>query len=235
MSQKTILYIHGMGGGGDSRIPGVLREWFMGKNVGSDDNSLEINVVVRTYDYNPDRAQTMIKGWVDEIEPSLIIGESLGACHAILASEHAGTPCIFVSPSLNAPLYLGLLSWLSLIPGMPSLLRQIYKVRPGDRQYLDFKFNSSRRYLHLRRRAVEYLHSEVSGAASERWYAFFGTRDHYRKSGIVSVRTWKRFFPGESFELYEGTHFMEMEYIYSLLIPKIIRTLQPKYTYNHEL
>ena len=40
----NILYIHGMGGGGDSRIPAILRETLSEKGV---------NVVGRTYDFDP--------------------------------------------------------------------------------------------------------------------------------------------------------------------------------------
>ena len=41
----NILYIHGMGGGGDSRIPSILNSALY---------SEEINVIVRTYDFDPE-------------------------------------------------------------------------------------------------------------------------------------------------------------------------------------
>jgi hypothetical protein len=41
---------------------------------------------------------------------------------------------------------------------------------------------------------------------------------------VVSIRRWKKLF-GDTFTLYDGTHFMEEEYIYSLLIPKIRQVL----------
>jgi surfactin synthase thioesterase subunit len=56
-------------------------------------------------------------------------------------------------------------------------------------------------------------------------HAFFGMHDHYRRSGVVSIRKWKRLF-GETFTLYDGTHFMEEEYIHSLLIPRICSVLE---------
>ena len=55
-------------------------------------------------------------------------------------------------------------------------------------------------------------------------YAFFGTRDHYKKSGAVNVDTWRKMF-GDTYQEYEGTHFMEEEYVYSLLVPKILEIL----------
>ena len=95
----NILYIHGMGGGGDSRIPSILRE-----NVNSyipKGDGRRINVVVRTYDFDPEIASAQISSWVDELKPALVMGESLGSVHAIRVK---GVPHILVSPSLNAPL-----------------------------------------------------------------------------------------------------------------------------------
>ena len=109
--EKVILYIHGMGGGGDSRIPSILNGHIGG-------------VVVRTYDFDPERAGRQISAWVDELKPSLIIGESLGSLNAIRIK---GLPHILVSPSLNAPLYFGYLAFLTRIPGVTALLDRIYR------------------------------------------------------------------------------------------------------------
>ena len=87
---KTILYIHGMGGGGDSRIPSILRECLAAEGL---------DVVVRTYDFDPEIAAGQIEVWVKELKPLLIIGESLGSIHAIRIK---GLPHILISPSLNA-------------------------------------------------------------------------------------------------------------------------------------
>ena len=73
---KTILYIHGMGGGEDSRIPAFLNDWFGAMRP-------DIRVVVRTYDFHPDRAAAQIDAWYEELQPALVIGESLGANHAL--------------------------------------------------------------------------------------------------------------------------------------------------------
>ena len=52
-------------------------------------------------------------------------------------------------------------------------------------------------------------------------FAFFGTRDHYRRSGVVSLRAWRKYFGEGTYTLYDGTHFMEEEYVHTLLVPKI--------------
>lgn len=215
METHTILYIHGMGGGGDSRIPSILKEYF------SSDTSLDIKVVVRTYSFDPEEGRRQIEEWVDELSPSLVIGESLGAVQALRIT---GVPHILVSPSLNAPLYLGYLAFLALIPGVTALLDRIYRPKEGDRQKLHFSFRILRKYRAHRKAA---LADSASQNAADRCFAFFGTRDHYRKSGIVSVRTWEKYF-GNTYEMYPGTHFMEEEFIISLLIPEIYKSLNIK-------
>ena len=201
----NVLYIHGMGGGGDSRIPSILR--------GVSDLS-DINVVVRTYDFDPEVGHRQILSWIDELDPSLIIGESLGSLHAIRIK---GIPHILISPSLNAPLYFGYLAWLALIPGMTSLLDRIYRPKEGDRQPLHFTFSTLRKYREHRRKAL----ANSSRAGSEDiFHAFIGTKDHYRRTGVVSLRSWKKHF-GETYTVYEGTHFTEEEFIFSLVVPKI--------------
>ena len=57
------------------------------------------------------------------------------------------------------------------------------------------------------------------------FFAFFGTHDHYRRSGIVSIRSWEKYF-GKMYQIYEGTHFMEEEHINALLVPKICEILK---------
>ena len=94
---KTILYIHGMGGGADSRIPSVLNGWFR-------KHRRDIRVVVRTYDFHPDRAAEQIRAWYEELQPALVIGESLGANHALALQPRV--PLLLVSPALNAPRFL---------------------------------------------------------------------------------------------------------------------------------
>lgn len=210
MMKTKVLYIHGMGGGGDSRIPAILKS-----------SLTEAEVVVRTYDFDPEKAAGQIGEWVEELKPSLIVGESLGAIQAIRIK---GLPHILVSPSLNAPLYLGNLSFLALIPGVTWLFDRIYKPKEGDRQKLHFTYAVLKKYRQHRKAAL--ANSSRSGS-KDYFYAFFGTKDHYRRTGVVSIRTWKRYF-GDHFEIYEGTHFMEEEHVLTRLVPKILNMLNTK-------
>ena len=208
----NVLYIHGMGGGGDSRIPSILNGALRPKGV---------NVVVRTYDFDPVIAHNQINGWVAELSPSLIIGESLGSVHALRIK---GVPHLLISPSLNAPFFLGYLSWMALIPGVTAIFDAIYKPKEGDRQKLHFKYSILKKYVAHGRAAL--LNSIRSGSL-DRFYAFFGTRDHYRRTGIVSVSTWKKYY-GNSYMMYEGTHFTEEEHIFDKVLPIIYNVLDIK-------
>lgn len=209
----NILYIHGMGGGGDSRIPSILNSALY---------SEEINVIVRTYDFDPETASEQIRSWVCEIRPALIIGESLGAVHALRIE---GIPHLLISPALNAPFYLGrVFAFLSLIPGVTSLLDRIYLPRTGDRQRLHFTYQVLRKYIAHGRQAMK---NTPSNGSKDYFHAFIGTRDHYRRTGVVSIRSWKKCF-GQTYTLYEGTHFTEEEHIYSLIVPMVINLLKNK-------
>lgn len=200
-----ILYIHGMGGGGDSRIPSIL----------NDSLPEGVDVVVRTYDFHPEVAHSQIVSWVEELRPSMIIGESLGALHALRIK---GLPHLFISPSLNAPLYFSNLAWFTFVPGVTALLDWIYRPKSGDRQPLHFVYRTLKAYSEHRKAA---LSNTTRNGSADDFFAFFGTRDHYRRSGIVSIRTWKKYFGPDSYAIYDGTHFMEEEFIHEMLVSKI--------------
>ncbi|MCQ2144580.1 MAG: hypothetical protein MJY72_02435 [Bacteroidales bacterium] len=212
----VILYVHGMGGGSDSRIPRLLREWFSERP-----EYASVEVVCRTYDFDPDIAYRQLESWVEELSPKLIVGESLGSCNA-LRIRRSDIPYIFVSPALNAPLFMGYLAFLALVPGVTSLLDRIYRPRPGDRQPLHFTFRTMRKYRRLRHDILQC----GDGAGRMDVHAYFGEHDHYRRTGVVSVRAWERQFGPGTYTLYNGTHFMEEEFVRSLLIPKILLTLR---------
>lgn len=221
--EHVILYIHGMGGGGDSRIPSILREYFTSPGyMSSNQHADSVDVCCRTYSFDPEIAHLQIESWVKELQPDLVIGESLGSLHALRIPD---IPSLFVSPALNAPIYFQLMAWLSLIPGMTWMFDRIYKPKDGDRQSLHFTFSLLRKYLSHRKAAISAC--DNPSAFTRRIHAFFGTEDYYRRSGVVSVKTWKKHF-GDTFSTYKGTHFMEEEYIISALIPCICNVLSTK-------
>ena len=208
MLMINVLYIHGMGGGGDSRIPSILNESFRQYGV----------VTVRTYDFDPEVAHEQILSWVEELKPQLIIGESLGAVHAVRIK---GIPHLLISPAMNAPYFLDVLSWMVLVPGVTWIFDRIYRPREGDRQVLHFTRDVLKKY-----RA--HIHAAIANTpkagSDDVFFAFIGRRDHYRRTGVVSLRAWKKRF-GNTFELYDGTHFTEEEYVRSLVLPKIFKML----------
>ena len=212
MRKINILYIHGMGGGLDSRIPRVLKE-DLGDFLPEDN---EAEVIVRTYDIDPDIAFGQITSWFDEIRPDLVIGESLGSLHAIRLK---GVPHILVSPAIGAARWM---STVSLIPGIPTLMRCIFKPYSPDRQSLDFTHKILSHYRGIRKQVLD---SSPCRGGNDYFFAFFGTADHYRRSGVVSVREWVKYFGPDTYKIYEGTHFMEDEYLHTMLIPKIISVL----------
>ena len=203
---KVILYIHGMGGGADSRIPSILSECL----------PAPLEVTVRTYDFDPELAREQISSWIEELHPVVLAGESLGANHALAMYGRYGLPTVLVSPALNAPAVLSSLAPITLVPGVGALLDRIYRPRPGDRQAVHFRYALLRKWKALR--LTFDRRSKVTGPAP---FAFFGTHDHYRRSGIVSLRGWRKRFGEGTYTLYDGSHFMEEQYVRTLLADRI--------------
>ena len=214
-----------MGGGSDSRIPSILSEVLgYGAKCGSSScesvtRSTPVRVICKTYDFDPEIAHRQIEEWLDEYKPNLIIGESLGSLHA-LRIRHI--PVLLVSPALNTPFYFRILSWIIWIPGVATLFEHIYKPREGDRQPMKFTYDVLKKY---RLHGKEALYTPRSD--DQYLHAFFGTDDHYRRSGVVSLKKWKKLY-GDTFTIYEGTHFMENQYVFSILLPMIFNFLDIK-------
>lgn len=208
---NTVLYIHGMGGGGDSRIPNLLANHFRGT---------DIRVVVRTYSFDPEEGAVQIASWVKELEPSLIIGESLGSIQALRVG---GLPHLFVSPSLGAPSLLYKLRGVASLAVGRWYLHHRFPVKEGDRQPLLFTPKVLRKYPAHWEAAQAQARKDL--AAGLPFFAFFGTQDHFKKSGVVQLPLWRSLF-GDTYQEYEGTHFMEEEYVESLLVPKIREMLK---------
>ena len=206
---KTILYVHGMGGGAESRIPSILKD-ILGP---------EYSIIIRTYDFDPEVASEQLASWAAEVSPDLVIGESMGAIHAVALR---GYPHLFVSPSLNAPVFFRALASLAWIPGVTRFFDWYYHPKPGDRQALHFARETLLKWPGIRKKAL--LNTPLNGS-EDYFYAFFGTRDKFRRSGVVLIRTWRKYFGEGSWTVYDGSHFMEEEYIRSLLVPKILSLL----------
>lgn len=185
-----------MRGGEDSRIPAIMAEKF--------------DVCIRTYDFDPEIAHGQIAGWIGEFRPDVVIGESLGATHALAVED---LPVLLVSPALNVGKLFSALAWVSRIPGVRPFLEWRYKPKSERRQKVRFEYGLLRKWEHYRNIALNTEHKEI--------HAFFGKRDSYRRSGIVSIKTYSKRY-GDTYTLYDGTHYMEEEFIESLLVPAIL-------------
>ena len=204
---KTILYIHGMGGGGDSRIPAHLKQLF---------DPAVVRVVIRTYDFDPEIGRSQIQSWVTEVKPDLVIGESLGAIQALRIQ---GVPHLFVSPAMGAPENLYKKAPLARFALGRWFMHRKFPVKAGDRQVLKFTFEVLGKYRAHGQAALKAIDP------GQYYFAFFGKHDHYTRSGVVRPREWESLFGPGTFMEYDGSHFMGPEFIESLLYPKICEVL----------
>ncbi len=208
---RTILFIHGMGGGSDSRVPRLLREY-----------RPDLNLVARTYAFDPEIALVQIQGWIDEVKPDLIMAESMGANYALVLGE--GVPRLLISPGLGAPALIGKFCWLSLIPGEPALWGRIFKPREGDRQALSFDFRTSSHFRPLAKMVRDAMQKgQPSDGVLLR--ALFGRRDFYRKWGVVNIRRWKKHFGQDSCAIDDDSHFWNEERVQAVLLPELERIM----------
>lgn len=182
-----------MGGGEDSRTPRALNELLP-----------ECPTIIRNYSFDPQLALKEIESWVEELKPCLIISESMGANYGILVGK--GIPHIYLSPAFGAPVWIATLCWFSLIPGVPALLGRIFKPRPGRRQSLDFHFRPAQHFVGLRRSVRAAL--KEGDNMSQAW---FGSKDGYRRWGVVNIKRWQHFFGKECCHIDDNSHFWEKE------------------------
>ena len=109
------------------------------------------------------------------------------------------------------------------IPGLTAFFDRHYHPKEGDRQALHFDRKTLMKWRDVRSEAL--LNTPLNGS-KDYFHAFFGTRDKFRRSGVVLVRTWKKYFGEGSWTMYDGSHFMEEEYIRTLLVPAILSLLK---------
>lgn len=212
----NILYLHGMGGGSTSRMPVRLQQVLSNKHFTKDGEPCRLNVVCETYDFDPEVATNQIAEWVETYQPALVISESMGAIHALGIQ---GIPHIWLSPALNydrgAEFFLPLVSIANMMGYTYTKQRGanrqeirgdhelVAKFRPMIQTYKEMVVNSPQRYSS---------------------YAFFGNKDPFRTTGIVSIKEYKRLY-GDSYEVYDGGHCLDVRQIQPKLLPKIVEML----------
>ena len=209
---KTILFIHGVGGSEDSYEVGCLREFL--KPYG-------VQIILKGYTFDPAVAKSQIIPWAEEYKPDLIIGESLGACYAMLLG---GAPHLFISPAINAPGAFYRHRKLSRIGFMQRFYETILDPgSPAVRQKIDCSPESLSHFHHLREEALEAFRKH---SPEERPYAFFGRKDILFHLGFVSATTWKQLFGRDSCSINNCGHIMNREEVRTLLLPKVLEILK---------
>lgn len=193
-----------MGGGTTSRIPALL------------DAALpdDVKLVVPVYDFDPEKGEQQVRSYIEEYKPDIVVAESLGANHAVL---NVSVPLLLVSPALGAPRLFYRLAILSKIPGMTPLFDYIYRPRYEGRQDVHFEYSIMRKWKSYAER--------VKDVSLDNVHAFIGLKDKKMRSGVVSLKGWKKQFGEDTLTCYKGGHYMEEEFIHSLLVPAILESL----------
>ena len=211
----NILYLHGMGGGSTSRMPSRLRQVLSNMHFTKDGEPCNLNVVCKTYDFDPEVATNQIADWVETYQPVLVMSESMGAIHALGIQ---GVPHIYISPALNYD--RGVQMAQPLVAFSSLFGHTITKQRRKGRQRIVGDPSLLAKFKPM----LERYKQAILDNPRDLSYAYFGTRDPYKLGGIVSIEEYRRLY-GDSYEEFDGGHCLDVSEICPRLLPKIVEML----------
>ena len=212
----NILFLHGMGGGGTTKMPKKLNQVLSKMNLTKDGEPCTLRVICETYDFDPDVATRQIGQWVETYQPVMVISESMGAIHALGIQ---GMPHIYLSPALNYDRGVRMAMPLVAIGEMMGIYYN--KQRGRNNQLIHGDTQLLARFQPMIQSYKEAIRRNPNPDAS---YAYFGNKDEFRRAGIVSIKEYKSLF-GNSYEVYEGRHVLDVSNAETVLVPKIAEML----------
>ena len=205
-----------MGGGSTSRMPVKLQQVLSNMHFTKAGEPCSLQVICETYDFDPEVATNQIAEWVETYQPALVMSESMGAIHALGIQ---GVPHIWLSPALNydrgAEFVLPFIS-------IANMMGYTYtKQRGANRQKI---LGDPELVAKFKPMIQSYKEAILNNPQRDPSYAFFGNKDDFRKTGIVSIKEYKRLY-GNNYEVYEGGHCLSVRQIRPKLLPKIVEML----------
>ena len=214
----NILFLHGMGGSGNSYIPRCLKKKLANMHFTKNGEPQELNVICRTYKYDPDAATKQITKLVETFNPVLVIGESMGAIHAL---GIRGIPHIYLSPALNYD--KGVDFFLPLVE-LGSKFGFTYRKQRGKRRQ---EIVGDPGLLSKFKPMLESYKQAILDNPRDPSYAYFGTNDPFKVGDIVRIEEYKRLYgdSGDNYEEFDGGHVLDVSRLDDTLVPKIVEML----------
>ena len=181
-----------------------------------DGNPCSLQVICETYDFDPEVASEQIAQWRETYHPDLVIGESMGAIHALGIQ---GIPHIYISHALN---YDRATTFAQPLIAISNSLGYHYRNQhSANRQEIRGDHELLAKFSPLIKKYKEdILNSEQRDSS----FAFFGKEDKFILLGIVSIKEYERLF-GASYEVHDGGHLFGVKNVKPKLIPKIVEML----------
>ena len=212
----NILFLHGMGGGRTTKMPKKLNQVLSKMNLTKDGEPCTLRVICETYDFDPDVATRQIGQWVETYQPVMVISESMGAIHALGIQ---GIPHIYLSPALNYDRGVKMAMPLVAIGEMMGF--HYHKQRGANNQLIHGDTQVLAKFQPMIQSYKEAIRRNPNPDTS---YAYFGDRDEFKLAGIVSIKEYESLF-GDSYEVYEGGHVLDVKHAKGVLVPKIAEML----------
>lgn len=191
---NTILYIHGFASSGASGTVKLLRDHFY---------SLGIQVVAPDVPIHPLEAVELLRKTVDQTQPDLIIGTSMGGMYASLLN---GTPRILVNPSFYMSKTL------------------VFKKMVGRNCFLNKREDGATEFVIDKQIVAEYAQLEkellfngIDDKEKQLVYGLFGKNDKF----VNYQKEYIKHFGKEHFELFDGEHQLNDKALKTAVLPKI--------------
>ena len=200
----NILFLHGMGGSGGSYIPRCLDKKLSKMHfITKDGEPCDLKVIRKTYNYDPDIATEQISKLVETNHPVLVIGESMGAIHAL---GIRGIPHIYLSPALNYDRGVDLFLPLAELGSKFGL---IYRKRRGARRQ---EIVGDPKLLAKFKPMLDGYKQAILDNPRDPSYAYFGKNDPFKVRGIVCIEEYKRLYgdSGDNYEEFDGGHVLDV-------------------------
>ena len=196
MTSREILYLHGFASSGANGTVEILRRAFLG-----DDAHARVSVVAPDIPVDPVEALPMLKALVEEDQPALIVGASMGAMYA---QQFHGfericvNPCFCLSKKYDI-LHVGKHKWLS-------------KRRDGALEFQVTK-DTVRHFEEMEARQFD----GVDDVDQLFCHGLFGDEDAIC---LPEREVFERHYPGCS-RLFHGGHGLNAELVHEVLLPAI--------------
>ncbi len=191
MKEKTILYVHGMGGSGHDGFHSGLADHL---GAGKFDEGAMVRLKTLDYDFDPEIAQKQISEAIESSKPDLIVTPSLGAFHTQMFPD---IPRVLISPALNAGKVIAQVGEELQKDPLKRFLLEISLNSSGGNQILTTNPKVLKKFQALAARIDRNIENLKNCPA----YAVYGSNDMYMQMNVVNPKHFETVFNSTNYDI----------------------------------